>query len=179
MFLSSHYCDCHGISARSIFTHWAWDMWQWSQTYTFQTNCTELYLGASLQNCSQVRMPQILGDGKLTLFQVMAWCRQASSQSLIQCWPISMSPYGVAMSQCANSEFATWWRVVDLSISHYVYQWPHNHLQWAYFLTNYEVKCQQGTFINDIIDFSGCSCLGIYIVAEESGTKAVEHIWWP
>ena len=34
-------------------------------------------------------------DDKSTLVQVMAWCRQAPSHYLNQCWPISMSPYGV------------------------------------------------------------------------------------
>ena len=30
-----------------------------------------------------------------TLVQVMAWCRQATSHYLSQCWPRSLSPYGV------------------------------------------------------------------------------------
>ena len=36
---------------------------------------------------------------KSTLFQVMAWCRQATSHYLNQCWPRSMSPYGVTRPQ--------------------------------------------------------------------------------
>ena len=31
---------------------------------------------------------------KTTLVQVMAWCHQAPSHYLSQCWPRSMSPYG-------------------------------------------------------------------------------------
>ena len=34
-------------------------------------------------------------DDKSTLVQVMAWCRQATSHYLSQCWPRSLSPYGV------------------------------------------------------------------------------------
>ena len=34
-------------------------------------------------------------DGKSTLLQVMAWCCQAASHYLSQCWPSSKSPYGV------------------------------------------------------------------------------------
>ena len=34
-------------------------------------------------------------DDQSTLVQVMAWCRQATSHYLSQCWPSSMSPYGV------------------------------------------------------------------------------------
>ena len=32
-------------------------------------------------------------DDQSALVQVMAWCRQATSHSLSQCWPRSMSPY--------------------------------------------------------------------------------------
>ena len=33
------------------------------------------------------------------LFQVMAWCRQATSHYLSQCWPRSLSPYGISGPQ--------------------------------------------------------------------------------
>ena len=38
-----------------------------------------------------------------TLVQVMAWCRQATSHYLSQCWPRSLTPYGVTRPQCINS----------------------------------------------------------------------------
>ena len=38
-------------------------------------------------------MPHDLTDDKSTLVQVMAWCRQATSHCLGQCWPRSLSPY--------------------------------------------------------------------------------------
>ena len=44
-----------------------------------------------------------LTDDKSTLVQVMAWCRQATSHYLSQCWPRSMSPYGVIRSQWVKS----------------------------------------------------------------------------
>ena len=44
-------------------------------------------------------MPQDLTDEKSTLAQVKAWCRQATSHYHSQCWPRSMSPNGVSMSQ--------------------------------------------------------------------------------
>ena len=34
-------------------------------------------------------------DDKSTLVQVMAWCRQATSHYLNQCWPRSPTPYGI------------------------------------------------------------------------------------
>ena len=36
--------------------------------------------------------PQNLTNEKSTLVQVMAWCRQATSHYLNQCWPRSLSP---------------------------------------------------------------------------------------
>ena len=47
-------------------------------------------------------MPQDLTDDKSTLVQVMAWCRQATSHYLSQCWPRSLSPYGVTRPQWVN-----------------------------------------------------------------------------
>ena len=44
-------------------------------------------------------MPQDLNDDKSTLVQVMAWCHQATSHYLSQCWLSSLSPYGVTRPQ--------------------------------------------------------------------------------
>ena len=41
-------------------------------------------------------------DDQSTLVQVMAWCRQATSHYLSQCWPRSLSPYGVTRPQWVN-----------------------------------------------------------------------------
>ena len=48
-------------------------------------------------------MPQDLTDDKSTLVQVMAWCRQATSHYLNQCWPRSPTPYGVTRPQWVKS----------------------------------------------------------------------------
>ena len=44
-----------------------------------------------------------LTDDKSTLVQVMAYCRQATSHYLIQCWPRYLSPYGVTRPQWLNN----------------------------------------------------------------------------
>ena len=44
-------------------------------------------------------MPQDLTDYLLTLVQVMAWCRQATSHYMSQCWPRSLSPYDITRPQ--------------------------------------------------------------------------------
>ena len=47
-------------------------------------------------------MPLDLTDDKSTLVQVMAWCRQATSHYLSQCWPRSMLPNDVTRPQWVN-----------------------------------------------------------------------------
>ena len=44
-------------------------------------------------------MPQDFTDDKSTLAQVMAWCHQAPSHYLSQCWLSSLSPYDFARPQ--------------------------------------------------------------------------------
>ena len=41
-------------------------------------------------------------DHYSTLVQVMAWCPQATSHYLSQCWPRSLLPYDVTRPQCVN-----------------------------------------------------------------------------
>ena len=45
-----------------------------------------------------------LSDDKSTLVQVMAWCRQATSHYLSQCWPEFLSPHGVIRPQWVNMD---------------------------------------------------------------------------
>ena len=60
----------------------------------------DLLIGISRSYDNALRwMPLDLTDDKLTLVQVMAWCHQATSHNLSQCWLSSLSPYGVARPQ--------------------------------------------------------------------------------
>ena len=49
-------------------------------------------------------MPQDLADDESTLVQVMAWCHQATSHYLNQCWPRSPTPYEATRPQWVNKE---------------------------------------------------------------------------
>ena len=51
-------------------------------------------------------------EGKSTLVQLMAWCRQATSHYLSQRWPRSVSPYGVIKPQWVLSH----WLLGDMSV---------------------------------------------------------------
>ena len=48
--------------------------------------------------------PQNLTNELSIMVQVMAWCHQATSHYLSQCWPRSMSPYGVTRTQWVNTD---------------------------------------------------------------------------
>ena len=47
-------------------------------------------------------MAQDQTDHKSTLFQVMAWCHQATSHHMSQCWPRPMVPYSITRTQRVN-----------------------------------------------------------------------------
>ena len=84
-------------------------------------------------------MPQDLTDDKSTFVQVMAWCRQATSHYLSQCWPRSMSPYGVTRPQWVK--VMAWACLVpihvDLSSTGLKLQWI-----WFFFISQkMHVKC--------------------------------------
>ena len=57
-------------------------------------------LGVSCEIIIVRWVPQISNNGKSTLVQVMAWCRQASSHYLNHRWARSPTPYGVTKPQC-------------------------------------------------------------------------------
>ena len=68
-----------------------------------------------------------LNDDKLTLVQAMAWCRQATSHYLSQCWPRSMLPYGVNWPRVTKEvdtswlgyeSFCTFCEIVNLILCH-------------------------------------------------------------
>ena len=59
-------------------------------------------------------MPLDLTDDKPTLVRVMAWCRQATSHYMSQCWPRSMSPNGVTRPVWVNNTIKLQKRVVSI-----------------------------------------------------------------
>ena len=61
-------------------------------------------------------MPRDLTDDKSTLVQVMAWCHQATSHYLSQCWLSSMSPYDVSRPQWIK-QTNDWCRNKTINIS--------------------------------------------------------------
>ena len=66
-------------------------------------------------------MPMDLTDGKSTLVQVMAWCRQATSHYLSQCWPRSLLPYGIIRPQWVinkQQHFSIWHVAILTQCSH-------------------------------------------------------------
>ena len=66
-------------------------------------------------------MPQNAFDDKSTLDLVMAWCRQATSHYLRQCWTRSMSPYSVTTLSYIWTEDAKIWICCSLEVSANLY----------------------------------------------------------
>ena len=72
-----------------------------------------------------------LSDDKSTLVQAMAWCRQATSHYLNQCWSRSLPPYGVTRPQWVNMSTQSH-TDKELSVGHWEPlakpQWPHFYM---------------------------------------------------
>ena len=67
------------------------------------------YMYSSLNPCFRLSLWALLVKllsqntfNKSTLVQVMAWCHQATSHHLNQCWPRYMSSYNITKSQCVK-----------------------------------------------------------------------------
>ena len=76
-------------------------MWFWK--FTFQPCFILIDIFKSSYDNVLRWMPQNLTDDKSTLAQVMAWCHQATSHYMNQCWPRSPTPYGVTRPHWVNS----------------------------------------------------------------------------
>ena len=84
--------------------------WWWVNlvdTWGCDSNSSSTVFRLSIQNsivgnCCEIvlwLMSQNLTNENLTLFQVMIWCRQATSHYLSQCWQWPRSPYDVTRPQ--------------------------------------------------------------------------------
>ena len=75
---------------------------------------------SSLGTHSEIALRQIqqsLINEKLALDEMIAWCHQATSHYMSQCWPRSMLPYGIT-----NTQWVTSWRKT-------IFHWL--QLQWS------------------------------------------------
>ena len=86
------FCICPKVVlAKIIFNHFQWALSWWSSfsgPTKMKTFASSLRL--FLQKCIGVCV--VGSKRKFTLAQIMAWCRQATSHYLNQCWPRSL-PY--------------------------------------------------------------------------------------
>ena len=68
---------------------------------------------------------------KSALVQVMAWCRQATSHNLNQCWLMFLSPHGVGRPQWVNFVFDALLPVVRRERSQFVRCGPNWSSRWT------------------------------------------------
>ena len=113
-------------------------------------------------------MPLDLTDNKSTLVQVMAWCRQATSHYLSQCWPRSMSPNGVTGPQWVNflNKMDSCYPVVHLTVG------------WVLDL-NFEVAWMKTPSKNLVV--RSCWCLSLPLMWTWSWYKLMwhfDHLVW-
>ena len=103
-------------------------------------------------------MPHNLNHDKSTLVQVMAWCHQAPSHYLSQCWPRCMLPYGITRPQWGNKWF------------------PHPWLQqWQEVGDHNGRRCRRPTGSPCSCDDSALPGLGTHAGADAAGNKNIMY----
>ena len=102
LYLVSVVCRLGVQQAGPILTHWPLGKFEWNFRYVIFKQI--LVIGAWGISCeiALIWMSLDFTDAQSTLVQVMAWCRQAASHYLSQCWPRFLSPYGVTRPQWVN-----------------------------------------------------------------------------
>ena len=73
-----------------------------------------------------------LTDYKSPLLRVMAWCRQATGHYLKQCWPRSVSPYGITRPQCGKLILNVEPQCVSSKQHDDVIKWKHFSRYWPF-----------------------------------------------
>ena len=75
----------------------------WINGWVNNREAGDLRCHRSHYNITVMWMSLNFTDDKSTPVLVMAWCHQATSHYLSQCWPRSILPYGVTKPQWVNS----------------------------------------------------------------------------
>ena len=88
-------------------SHWSLGNLNEFLTCNFQTDFSDWWLRHFLWNYPINMNVTDFTDDQSTLVQLMDRCHQATSHYLSQCWPRSLSPYGVTRPQCVNSKKRT------------------------------------------------------------------------
>ena len=88
----------------------------------------------------KIALHRALLSNKSTLIQVMAWCQQATSHYLIQCWHWSTLPFGITQPQWVNS-FMSIDAYILVSVGYHWFRWW-NLICWVpnHFLINLLAK---------------------------------------
>ena len=114
-------------------------------------------------------MPLDRTDDKSTLVQVMAWCHQATSHYLNQCWPRFMSPCGVTRPQWVNS-LAPGRLGCDFKYVTFCC-WYLEYYPWSCPQVN---ECQRTSLMRS----QCCLKLGIYVLNGNLNGWAPNPQWW-
>ena len=86
------------ISYYRVLTHWLLEIWMNFRHVIFKPILMIDGWGISCET-ALIWMSLDFTDYQSTLVQVMAWCHQATSHYLNQCWPTSLSPHGITRPQ--------------------------------------------------------------------------------
>ena len=110
-------------------------------------------------------------DDQSTLVQVMAWCCQATSHYLSQCWPRSLSPYGVTRPQYFSAApirlFSYFQHFLIIHACSNMYAWLIDRIEFQYYSASgngYIIKQICGPYFHSCRPrhLTHCSLMRIY-----------------
>ena len=114
-FSSNH---CIFINGYPILTHWPLGNLDWILGHVIFKQILVIDGWGNSCEIARIWMSLEFTDDQSTLVQLIAWCRQATSHYLSQCWPRSLSPYGVTRPQWVK------WSWSDLTVTGYQFSSP-------------------------------------------------------
>ena len=100
-------------------------------------------------------------DDQSILVQEMAWCRQATSHYLSQCWPRSLSTYGVTRPQWLDCTVNRIWTLDGLRAWRILLAWGLENSVWPKALTIFLPKPWRIMLVCNIIWFGWSCCFRI------------------
>ena len=126
-------------------THWPWEILMKFRYVILKRILVIAGWGNSCE-IALIWMSLDFTNDQSILVRVMAWCRQATSHYLSQCWRRSLSPYGVTRSQWVKrfvSHYQTWYQSSFIKVSpklHFNHRCPID-IDWWFWHENH-IYCQ-------------------------------------
>ena len=117
-------------------------------------------------------------DDQSTLVQVMAWCRQATSHYLSQCWPRFKLQYGVTRPQWVN-QYTACCKLIGMNEMLSFFSGTQARAKWLCNILKHHVSITLVfQFVMFYLRFSGMRILRLFPDSRYFASDKICEIWW-